>query len=199
MLNARVLSYRDLEAFLARGEETGPPILFQRPFSAEEIAEHWQAIWQAKVLGRGHDLHHQDDEDGDPSIGLDTIREAALAITLISHGCPDDVITPQAHHDEPPTRNFTRVRRTVYGVVIAIAAWWTSRAQQDPHASWFVNPDDLISSEHGDCDANQPAADDAEDTFEVEDDAEDHAGQHQVLRRDAWISRAPHRREGWQR
>ena len=91
------------------------------------------------------------------------------------------------------------MRRIVHGVVIAIADWWTSRAQQDPHASWSVYPDDLISSEHEDCDANHPATDDAEDTFEAEDDAEDHAGQRQVLRREAWISRAPHRKEGWQR
>ena len=133
MLNAQVLSYRDLEAFLARGEETGPPTLFQRTFSAEELAEHWQAIWQAKKPGSRHELHHQDDEDGDPPTGHDTIREAALAITLTSYGSPDDVITPQAHHDEPPTRNFTCVRRTVYGIVFAIVAWWTSRAQIHTH------------------------------------------------------------------
>ena len=99
-----------------------------------------------------------------------------------SYGGPDDVIIPQAHHDEPPTRNITCGRRSVYGIVIAIAAWWTSRAQQDTHASWCVNPDDLIVREHGDCDARSLAADDAADTVDAEDDAEDHAEQRQLLK-----------------
>ena len=76
MLNSRVPSYRDLEAFLARGEETDSPFLSRSPLSAEEITERRQAAWQNRLPYTGHCAHHQDNGDGDPP--------NTLAMTLIT-------------------------------------------------------------------------------------------------------------------
>ena len=153
--------------------------------------EHWQAIWQAKEPSHGHDEHHQDDVADSPTGDLDAIRDAALASTLTSHAGPDDLVTSQAHLNEPSPRNATRVRRTVHGVIIAITAWLTSRAQQAAYAPLHVDPGDPLSSTYGDYEVNQLATDDAEDAGKDEDDANDRARQHQVPRHDAWIITAP--------
>ena len=186
-MNARVLSYRDLEAFIARGEAAGPPSPFQRPLTAEERKEHWQAIWQAKEPGHGHVEHYQDNAADSPTGDLEAIRDSAPASTLTSHAGPDDLITSQAHHSEPPPGNATRVRRTVHGVIITITAWLISRAQQAAYAPVHVDPGDPLSSTHGDYEGNQLATDDAEDAGKDEDDANDRARQHQVPRHETWI------------
>ena len=194
MLKPRVLSYRDLEAFLARGEETDSPVLSRSPLSAKEITEHWQAVWRNRLPYTGHCAHHQDNGDGDPPSSFDTTGETALDVTLASYDGTDDIIAPQAHHDEPPTRQFTRARRVAYGVIATIAMWCTFRALRSQQAPGLANV-----GGNDDCDVNLPAGDDADNTFEIEDDADDHAEQRQVLKRDEWISRAPHRRDNWRR
>lgn len=80
MLNAKVLPFRDLEAFLISGEGAGPPNLSQRTEAAKALAEHWQAVWQANKPSSGHELR-RDDEADDQRTALEPISEAAPATT----------------------------------------------------------------------------------------------------------------------
>ena len=95
MLNAKVLPYRDLEAFLISGDGAESPNLPQRTRTAKALAGHWQAVWQATKPSSGHELRHGDEVD-DQRTGLDSISDAAPATTSTpSNRLPHAPLVPQ--------------------------------------------------------------------------------------------------------